>query len=56
MELKYHKFTLPNGLNVILSENHTLPTAAVNIWYHVGSKDEQEGISLYNQLLGKTIT
>ena len=41
MELKYHKFTLPNGLNVILSENHTLPTAAVNIWYHVGSKDEQ---------------
>jgi predicted Zn-dependent peptidase len=41
MELKYHKFTLPNGLNVILSENHTLPTAAVNIWYHVGSKNEQ---------------
>jgi len=43
MEIEYRNLTLPNGLQVIISENHTLPTAAVNLWYHVGSKNEQIG-------------
>lgn len=37
------KFTLPNGLDVILSQDRSLPVAAVNVWYHVGSKDEDAG-------------
>ena len=41
--ISYEKFTLPNGLEVILHEDHTLPIVAVNIWYHVGSKDEEAG-------------
>jgi zinc protease len=34
--LKYEQYKLPNGLDVILSEDHRLPLVAVNIWYHVG--------------------
>ncbi len=41
--IAYDKFTLPNGLDVILHEDHSLPVVAVNVWYHVGSKDEQAG-------------
>ena len=43
VSIAFEKFILPNGLNVILHEDHSLPIAAVNIWYHVGSKDEEEG-------------
>src|SRR5262245_57115331 len=32
--------TLPNGLTVIVHEDHSVPIASVNIWYHVGSGDE----------------
>lgn len=35
--------TLPNGLRVILSEDHATPIVAVNLWYHVGSANEREG-------------
>jgi len=35
--------TLPNGLRVILHEDHSAPVANVQVWYHVGSKDEQVG-------------
>ena len=42
-ELKFEKYTLGNGLQVILHEDHSLPTAAVNVWYHVGSKNEKPG-------------
>ncbi len=42
-EIKYVKYTLPNGLQVILHEDHTLPTVSVNIWYHVGSANEKRG-------------
>src|SRR3984893_2048251 len=38
--LDAQKFTLPNGLDVILSEDHRLPLVAVNIWYHVGPANE----------------
>ena len=34
------KYKLPNGMTVILYPDHTLPVAAINIWYRVGSKDE----------------
>ncbi len=39
-KLQYEKYTLPNGLTVILHEDHSLPVAAVDVWYKVGSKDE----------------
>jgi zinc protease len=41
--LKFEKYTLPNGLDVILSEDHRLPLVAVNIWYHVGPANERAG-------------
>jgi zinc protease len=39
----YTMFTLPNGLTVILHEDHSVPQVAVNIWYHVGSSREKPG-------------
>jgi zinc protease len=36
-------FTLDNGLRLIVHEDHTTPLAAVNVWYHVGSRDEKPG-------------
>src|SRR5689334_6714334 len=41
--LDIQKFTLSNGLEVILSENHKLPLVAVNIWYHTGPLNEGPG-------------
>lgn len=41
-DIKVDKYKLPNGMTVILHENHSLPVVAVNIWYKVGSKDEPE--------------
>lgn len=42
-EIKFEKYTLPNGLQVILHEDHSVPMVSVNIWYHVGSKNEKRG-------------
>src|SRR5215475_2261214 len=42
-KLEFERFTLPNGLAVILSEDHRLPLVAVNLWYHVGPAYEAEG-------------
>jgi len=42
-ELQFEKYELPNGLDVILYEDHTIPMVSVNIWYHVGSKNETPG-------------
>jgi zinc protease len=42
-ELEFEKYTLDNGLQVILHEDHNIPMAAVNVWYHVGSKNEKPG-------------
>src|SRR5690348_15415943 len=39
----YEQFTLPNGLNVILHKDNTIPRATVNVWYHVGSGSEKPG-------------
>jgi zinc protease len=41
--LPFTKYTLPNGLTVILSEDHRLPLVAVNVWYHVGPVQEKKG-------------
>jgi zinc protease len=41
--IPYEKHVLPNGLTLIVHEDHKAPIVAVNIWYHVGSKDERPG-------------
>ena len=41
-DVQVDKYRLANGLTVILHPDHTLPIATVNIWYHVGSKDEPD--------------
>jgi zinc protease len=43
MEIPIEAFTLANGLRVVLSEDHTAPLVAVNLWYHVGSANERPG-------------
>ena len=43
MQLPYTQFTLPNGLHVILHEDHSVPVVSVNVWYHVGSAREKPG-------------
>ena len=43
MQIPFSKRTLANGLEVIVHEDHQLPMVAVNVWYHVGSKNEQPG-------------
>lgn len=43
INIPYEKFVLPNGLTVIVHEDHKAPIVAVNVWYHVGSKDERPG-------------
>jgi zinc protease len=42
-EITFEKFTLSNGLTVVVHEDHKAPIVAVNIWYHVGSKNEKPG-------------
>lgn len=43
LEIPCESFTLDNGLTVIVHEDHKTPIVAVNIWYHVGSKNEKPG-------------
>jgi zinc protease len=43
VSVPYTTFTLPNGLTVILHEDHSVPKVAVNVWYHVGSGHEKPG-------------
>jgi zinc protease len=43
MNLPFVKHTLSNGLDVLLHEDHACPIVAVNVWYHVGSKNEEPG-------------
>jgi zinc protease len=43
LNIKYTRYTLANGLNVILYEDKSLPLVSVNIWYKVGSGNEREG-------------
>ena len=48
--LDFEKYRLPNGLEVILLEDHRLPLIAVNIWYHVGPADERPGLTGFAHL------
>jgi zinc protease len=43
INIPFERMTLPNGLNVILSPDHTIPQVTVDVWYHVGSKNEVPG-------------
>lgn len=43
INIPFEKISLPNGLTVLLSPDHTTPTAFVDVWYHVGSKNEVPG-------------
>ena len=41
IKIAFEKYTLSNGLDVILHEDHSIPVAAVDLWYHVGSQNEE---------------
>ena len=43
VDIPYTRFTLTNGLTVLVHEDHKAPIVAVNVWYHVGSKNERAG-------------
>ncbi|HTY59135.1 MAG TPA: pitrilysin family protein, partial [Bacteroidota bacterium] len=43
VDIPYKKFVLDNGLTVLIHEDHKAPIVAVNVWYHVGSKNEKPG-------------
>jgi zinc protease len=43
IDIPFQKFVLPNGLTLIVHEDHKAPIVAVNVWYHVGSKNEKLG-------------
>lgn len=43
VDINYKKFVLDNGLTLVVHEDHKAPIVAVNVWYHVGSKNEKEG-------------
>jgi zinc protease len=50
IDLPFTKRTLANGLDVIVHEAHHVPIVAVNIWYHVGSKNERPGMTGFAHL------
>ncbi len=41
IDIAFEKYTLSNGLDVILHVDKSIPVAAVNVWYHVGSQNEE---------------
>src|SRR5436189_1361986 len=43
IDIPYTKYVLSNGLTLIVHEDHKAPIVAVNVWYHVGSKNEKPG-------------
>lgn len=43
VDIPFEQFTLPNGLRVVVHTDRKAPIVAVNVWYHVGSKDEPAG-------------
>jgi zinc protease len=48
--LNFKDRTLANGMRFISAEDHSSPTVAINVWYHVGSKDDPEGRSGFAHL------
>jgi zinc protease len=49
-DVKCEKYTLPNGMTVILHEDHSLPSVTINTWYRVGAQDEPPGRSGFAHL------
>src|SRR4026209_2585450 len=43
LKIPYKKFVLDNGLTLIVHEDHSVPIVGVNLWYHVGSRNERRG-------------
>lgn len=50
VDIPFEQFVLPNGLRVLVHTDHKAPIVAVNIWYHVGSKNEARGRSGFAHL------
>ncbi len=50
VDIPFEEFTLPNGLRVVVHTDRKAPIVAVNLWYHVGSKDEPSGRSGFAHL------
>lgn len=50
VNIEFEKFVLPNGLTLLVHEDHKAPIVAVNVWYHVGSKNEKPGKSGFAHL------
>ena len=50
IQLDYEKYTLPNGLDVILRKDPRVPMVAVNVWYHVGPANETKGLTGFAHL------
>jgi zinc protease len=50
VDIPYQKYVLDNGLTLIVHEDHKAPIVSVNIWYHVGSKNEKPGKSGFAHL------
>lgn len=50
IKIPFERFTLDNGLTVLVHEDHKAPIVAVNVWYHVGSKNEKPGKSGFAHL------
>ena len=50
VDIPYQKFVLDNGLTLLVHEDHKAPIVAVNVWYHVGSKNERPGKSGFAHL------
>jgi zinc protease len=48
--LNFQEKTLPNGMRVLSAVDHSSPTVAIQVWYHVGSKDDPEGRSGFAHL------
>lgn len=49
-DIPHERFVLPNGLTLLVHEDHKAPIVAVNVWYHVGSKNEKPGKSGFAHL------
>lgn len=49
-DVKCEKYSLPNGMTVILHEDHSLPTVTINTWFRVGAQDEPPGRSGFAHL------
>lgn len=45
IQFPVEKYTLPNGLTVLLAEDHSVPMVSYHTWYRVGSRDEKEGVT-----------